>query len=99
MESWGLNRFGMETVPPIVTRGVLVDVAAYKGVERLRKGYVITPADLEGAFKRQGVGIRAGDAVLFHTDWALCGVRTTRRSSPANLAPAWKSSAGFMSTG
>jgi kynurenine formamidase len=69
VESWGLNRFGMETVPPIVTRGVLVDVAAYKGVERLRKGYVITPADLEGALKHQGVGIRAGDAVLFHTGW------------------------------
>jgi kynurenine formamidase len=69
VESWGLNRFGMETVPPIVTRGVLVDVAAYKGVERLRKGYVIMPADLEGALKRQGVGIRAGDAVLFHTGW------------------------------
>jgi hypothetical protein len=35
VESWGLNRFGMETVPPIVTRGVLIDIAAYKGVERL----------------------------------------------------------------
>jgi kynurenine formamidase len=69
VESWGLNRFGMETVPPIVTRGVLVDVAAYKGVERLAKGYVITVADIEGALKKQGVEIRQGDAVLFHTGW------------------------------
>jgi kynurenine formamidase len=69
VESWGLNRFGMETVPPIVTRGVLVDVAAYKGVERLARGYVISVADVEGALKMQGVRIQAGDAVLFHTGW------------------------------
>jgi kynurenine formamidase len=69
VESWGLNHFGMETVPPVVTRGVLVDVAAYKGVARLPAGYVITPQDVQGALRRQGVGIRAGDAVLFHTGW------------------------------
>jgi kynurenine formamidase len=69
VESWGLNRFGMETVPPIVTRGVLVDVAAYKGVERLARGYVISVADVEGALKKQHVQVKAGDAVLFHTGW------------------------------
>jgi kynurenine formamidase len=74
VESWGLNRFGMETVPPVVTRGVLVDVAGYKGAARLPKGYVITVADLDGALKRQAVELRAGDAVLFHTGWgALWG--------------------------
>lgn len=69
VEPYGLNRFGMETVPPIVTRGVLVDVAAYKGVARLAKGYVITVADVEGALARQNVSVGAGDAVLFHTGW------------------------------
>lgn len=69
VEPWGLNRFGMEGVPPIVTRGVLVDVAAYKDLARLPKGYVITVADMEGALKRQGLGIRRGDAVLIHTGW------------------------------
>ncbi|MDG4548999.1 MAG: cyclase family protein [Candidatus Contendobacter sp.] len=69
VESWGLNRFGTETVPPIVTRGVLVDIAAYKGVERLAKGYVITLADVQGALEKQGVTLRPGDAVLFHTGW------------------------------
>jgi kynurenine formamidase len=69
VDASGLKRFGMETVPPVVTRGVLVDVAAYKGVERLAKGYVITTEDLEGALKRQGSEIRRGDAVLFHTGW------------------------------
>ena len=69
VEGYGLNRFGMETIPPIVTRGVLLDIAAYKGVARLKKGYVITPKDVQGALERQGVELRAGDAVLFHTGW------------------------------
>jgi kynurenine formamidase len=38
-------------------------------VERLEPGYVVTVEDIEGALERQGVEIRAGDAVLFHTGW------------------------------
>lgn len=69
VESRGLLRFGMETVPPIVTRGVLLDIAAYKGVARLDPGYVITPDDVQGALAREGLEIGQGDAVLFHTGW------------------------------
>jgi len=74
VEPWGINRFGMETVPPVVTRGVLIDVAGYKGVARLEPGYVITLADVRGALAREGKELRRGDAVLFHTGWgALYG--------------------------
>jgi kynurenine formamidase len=69
VESWGLNRFGIETIPPIITRGVLLDVAGYKGVARLAKGYAITVADLKGTLAKQGATVRPGDAVLFHTGW------------------------------
>jgi kynurenine formamidase len=69
VEPWGLSRFGVETVPPIVTRGILVDLPAYKGVERLDLGYAVTVADLEGALKAQGLSLAPGDAVLFHTGW------------------------------
>lgn len=69
VEAWGLNKFGMETVPPIVTRGVLLDIAGYKGVARLEAGYVITLADVRGTLAKQGIKISAGDAVLFHTGW------------------------------
>ena len=65
----GLKRLGVENVGPIFTRGVLIDVAAYKGVMRLEKGYEITPADLEGALERQGVAIHVGDVVILHTGW------------------------------
>jgi kynurenine formamidase len=69
VESWGLNHFGMETVPPIVTRGVLLDIAVLKGVERLDKGYAITLADAQAALAKEGLELQRGDAVLFHTGW------------------------------
>jgi kynurenine formamidase len=65
----GLIRLGIEHVGPIVTRGVLLDVAGYKGVDRLDAQYVITAADVGGALARQGVGIHEGDVVLIHTGW------------------------------
>lgn len=60
---YGTSRLGVETLPQVVTRGVLVDVAARRGVERLDAGTVITPDDLDG------VTVGHGDAVLFHTGW------------------------------
>ncbi|MFZ1415841.1 MAG: cyclase family protein [Defluviicoccus sp.] len=69
VEDWGLNRFGIETVPPIVGRGVVLDLAGASGVERLDKGTVIGIADVERALARQGIAIAAGDIVLLHTGW------------------------------
>ena len=65
----GLTRLGVENVGPIVTRGVLIDVARFKGVDQLAGGYEITPADLTGALERQRTDIRPGDIVLIHTGW------------------------------
>ena len=63
----GLDKLGVEKVGVFVTRGVLIDVAAYKGVERLPVGTVITAADLQSALQRQSVTLAAGDVVLIHT--------------------------------
>jgi kynurenine formamidase len=65
--SYGLTKLGIENVGVFFVRGVLVDVAGYRGVERMKAGEVVTAADLEGASKRQGVGVREGDAVLIRT--------------------------------
>jgi kynurenine formamidase len=51
----------------IVTRGVLLDIAAVRGVPWLEPGEGVFPADLEEAERRQGVRVRAGDAVLLRT--------------------------------
>jgi kynurenine formamidase len=66
----GLTKLGVENVGAIVTRGVLIDVAKFKGVEQLQGNYEITVADLKGALQKQGVQIRSGDVVLIHTGWS-----------------------------
>jgi kynurenine formamidase len=53
----------------IAGRGVLLDIAALKGVEWLEAGYAITPSDLDAAAQRQGVEVRSGDILLFRTGW------------------------------
>jgi kynurenine formamidase len=65
----GLLKLGVENVGALATRGVLVDVAALKGVALLEGGYEITLADLRGALERQRTEIRPGDVVLVHTGW------------------------------
>jgi kynurenine formamidase len=58
---------GMETVPPIVGRCVLLDVAGMKGVEALEDGYEVTPEDLRAAREAASVELRVGDIVLVRT--------------------------------
>ncbi|GAB2604089.1 cyclase family protein [Kribbella endophytica] len=53
----------------IVTRGVLLDVAAVREVEWLEPGEGVTPDDLEEAERRQGVRVGSGDAVLLRTGY------------------------------
>ncbi len=65
----GLTKLGVENVGALVTRGVLVDIAGFKGAARLEGGYEITLADLRGALERQRTEIRAGDVVIVHTGW------------------------------
>ncbi|MCB1124221.1 MAG: cyclase family protein, partial [Verrucomicrobiae bacterium] len=54
-------------IPPIIARGVMIDVAAYKGVDALPAHYGITVADLQGALKRQGTELKPGDVVMIRT--------------------------------
>lgn len=60
----GWTKVGVEKFPPIIARGVLIDVAAYKGVTMLPDSYSITPDDLRGALARQGTRLAPGDVVL-----------------------------------
>ena len=66
----GLKQLGIETVAPIVCRGVLLDVAAAHGVDCLQPAYEVSAADLELAEARSGTRLRRGDAALIRTGWA-----------------------------
>jgi len=66
----GFTKLGVQNAPMFFTRGVLIDVAALKGVEMLGDTYEITPDDLQQALARQGnLKVQPGDAVLIHTGW------------------------------
>ena len=69
VEEHGTNRLGIETLPQVVTRGLLLDIAGVREAERLPRGDVVTPDDAEAALERLGLTVEPGDAVLFHTGW------------------------------
>jgi kynurenine formamidase len=66
----GYSKMGVEEVPVIVKRGVLLDLPFYKGLDILPERYEITPEDIEGVLRKQGVSIHPGDAVLVRTGYS-----------------------------
>jgi len=66
----GMQKVGTEKAGGFFTRGILIDIAALKGVARLEKGYAITMADFRAALQKQGIGdATQGDVVMFRTGW------------------------------
>ncbi len=63
----GWRKAGAETIPPIVARGVLIDVAAAKGLDELPPGYRVAADDLRAALRRQAVELEPGDVALIRT--------------------------------
>ncbi|MAE96505.1 MAG: cyclase [Deltaproteobacteria bacterium] len=70
--AYGLEKLGSERLHPIVARGVLIDVAAARGVSSMEAGEVISLKDVRAALGKQGMAdfaLQPGDAVLFRTGW------------------------------
>jgi kynurenine formamidase len=65
----GLKKFGVEKLPPLVARGVLLDMAAHFNTDIVKEGTAFNSKEIEAVAKKQGVEIRQGDVVLFHTGW------------------------------
>jgi kynurenine formamidase len=63
------NVHGVESIPLIFWRGVMLDIAGLHGVDVLAPGTPITASDLERAADRQGVDVKPGDAVLIRSGW------------------------------
>jgi kynurenine formamidase len=66
----GIDHLSVDTIVPIVRRGVLLDIAGLEGVDALAHDFVITPEHLASACGRARVEVRAGDVVLLRTGWA-----------------------------
>ena len=65
----GLTKLGIEKVPPIVTRGIVLDMATHFGVTNLDGGQHFSVADVQAVEEKQGTPVQQGDVVLFHTGW------------------------------
>jgi kynurenine formamidase len=64
---FGWRHAGMETVRPIVTRGIFLDIPADRGVERIPDYDEIEAVEVRHALLRRGIELRPGDAVLIRT--------------------------------
>ncbi len=80
----GATRCGIHRIRTLVSRGVLLDVARARGVERLEGGHVITGEDLDAAEELARVQVEPGDVVLVRTgQMAVLGERGGKRKYPA----------------
>jgi len=66
---FGLHNLGIEHAPPMITRGVCIDVSTLDGGDFLEAGRAVSRDDLERALERADVGLEPGDAVCVHTGW------------------------------
>ena len=104
--SRGLRALGVETVAPVLGRGVLLDLPALHGVDVLPPEHAAGPAELAAAAARQGVAIRPGDAVLIRTGWirhladpAVLGGLEHGAPGPTAAAARWLAEQGIAVTG
>lgn len=65
----GVKKLGIEKVPPMVTRGIVLDMTEHYGKTIVPGGTEFTVADIQAVLKKHGLSIRKGDVVLFNTGW------------------------------
>lgn len=87
----GLKKFSTSDIPPIVARGIILDMVGYiksvrpaqimtvGGVDMLRPEVAINQPEISGALTRQGLSLASGDVVLIHTGYmALSSIDAER---------------------
>tara|TARA_Y100001970_G_scaffold119317_1_gene148029 strand:- start:721 stop:1653 length:933 start_codon:yes stop_codon:yes gene_type:complete len=65
----GLTKLGIEKIPPIVARGIVVDMAGHLGSDFIDAGITFNLPQLKEAMQSQGLSVEKGDVVLLHTGW------------------------------
>ncbi len=106
-QSWdkGVSQLSVDTIAPIVRRGVLLDVAGTIGVETLPRDFIIQPEHLEQCCAAHNIEITPGDVVFLRTGWAcfwrsakdyICEVRGP---GPALAGAQWLSGRKIFATG
>jgi kynurenine formamidase len=103
--SGGLRKLSIDTVAPLLRRGVLLDIAGLEGAEALAGDFEISTAHLDAAVAAQAVEIRAGDVVLLRTGWgrywndAARFISQVRSPGPALAGARWLSERRVFAAG
>jgi kynurenine formamidase len=99
--SAGFTRLGVETIPPFLCRGVLLDVAGAAG-DVLPPRHLITPDELHACERRQGSAVRPGDVVLVRTGYGAYWNDDARYQQAAGVSAAgshWLAERGVRAVG
>ena len=75
----GTTHLGIDKMPPVVTRGVLLNFPEYFGADILEEEYEITKDDVLALLKKSGLEIGSGDAVLFYTGYSKLWMKDNAR--------------------
>jgi kynurenine formamidase len=100
----GFKKLDIAAIPPIVTRGVLLDMRKHFG-KPLAAGHAFTRADIEAAMRAQKVTVGKGDVVLLHTGWMadkLASDKAAFQASEPGLgleAATWLADQGVVAIG
>jgi len=65
----GLTKLGVEKIPPLVARGIVLDMTDIAGQTPVPEGTAFNKKEIDAALAKQGIQIQKGDVVLFHTGW------------------------------
>jgi kynurenine formamidase len=66
----GLKKLGIENVPAIATRGVILDMVGLLGKDPVPEGTAFNRKEIDAAVARQGIKPPGkGDVVIFYTGW------------------------------
>ncbi len=81
----GLTKLGVENIPAVATRGVLLDMAGYFKTDIVKEGTAFNRAEIEGAMKQQGIAsLENGDVVMFYTGWINLIGKDNKRFAAGN---------------
>jgi len=64
---FGILKADADSIPPIIVKGVLIDVAGWKGVDALPSNFAIGSKELQASLAKQGVDVEPGDLVMIRT--------------------------------
>jgi kynurenine formamidase len=101
----GLQKYSVDTIPPIVRRGVLLDIARAAEVDVLPIDFEITPEHLDCALQHAGVALEPTDVVLLRTGWAKYFedaakfISEVHGPGPAIAGARWLSGKGVFAAG